>query len=172
MKYLNLKQIHKWQNTLDAINKDCNRTWLIARCGVNDDILSFRVDGFAMMKFQVTNKGNLKVIINHCTDNQYPENAAFQFANFAVGKIVSLEKFAKYIRAWVAISNLRAQLGSVTKPHSYDKLIFNPHKNLIQWHNSNGWWGLDLGEDSLLRLEGQAPGYYWGYRSIKRHATK
>jgi hypothetical protein len=172
----------KLENDIDAINKMLLKTWLVAVCAADEDTFRFRVDGFPMIKFKFTKKGNLKVIENRCKDKpDFPEDSAFQFDSFAVGKIVTLKKFEKYARAWVAISNLRVQLVTIRYGQQRNsdqwmkKFTFNPHANKIQWHNGHEWQYFKLTEDGRLSLDVDETPYldtHCGYHSITRPATK
>ena len=136
---------------LEILNNIGKKTWLVATCSIlYENQLHFRVDGFPMIKFHITKGGNLKVIYNECKDKpHYPEDAAFQFASFAVGKIVRWEKFAEYLQAWVAISNLRLQLAG-----RYKEFVFDPHKHVVHWNCGN--CNLGVGDKLPLRLPTEA----------------
>lgn len=137
-----------WQKRLDMLNAIGKKSWLIITCDIVDFLLPhhrmdekpqqlewprFRLlsDGFLQMDFRILASGNMKVLTNrHLNNPAYPEDAAFAFPGFRVGKIVTFDKFLKHYRAYVEISNLRARY-LVSYGQKDATITFNPRNNTI-----------------------------------------
>lgn len=85
-------------------------------------------DGFTTIDGEYVDHG-FTVWYNNCQNKHYPEDAAFSHHFCSRGKFVTWDQFDQFFRAYVEMSNLRAQIGS----GEYDspRLAYNPHKNRI-----------------------------------------